>query len=118
MAAPRGMGPLETEVMEYLWMVGSGTPAQVREALGADLAYTTVMTILTRLWRKGLLDRQRSGRAYEYRPVESQAQHRARGMRSTLDQAPDREAVLSRFVDELSPGDARLLRRLLERGPG
>ncbi len=117
MTVPRPMGPLESEVMEYLWAVGSGIPSEVQAALGGDLAYTTVMTILTRLWKKGLLERERTGRAFTYRPVESQAEHRARGMRSTLDQASDREAVLSRFVDELSDRDARVLRRLLEAGP-
>ncbi|HEC10567.1 MAG TPA: BlaI/MecI/CopY family transcriptional regulator [Acidimicrobiales bacterium] len=117
MTKTRGMGPLEAEVMEYLWMVGTGTPAEVRTGLGADLAYTTVMTILTRLWKKGFLERERTGRSFTYRPVESQAEHRARGMRSTLDKASDREAVLSRFVDELSEGDTRTLRRLLESGP-
>lgn len=114
MAARRPMGALEDSVMAYLWSrTERATPAEVHAVVGRDLAYTTVMTILTRLWEKGLLERKRRGRAYAYRPVRSEADHRAEHMRTTLDRARDREAVLSSFVDGLSTSEARTLRRLL-----
>lgn len=70
------LGPLETLVMDALWERGSGTPREVAEALreGAPRAYTTIMTILGRLYAKGLLDRQRAGLAWRYRPRLSSAE--------------------------------------------
>jgi len=109
------MGSLEEAVMSYLWEVDEpATPAQVHSAIGDGLAYTTVMTILTRLWKKGRLTRERSGRAFAYMPVRSEADHKADGMHELLSKAADGEAVLSRFVDELAAGDAETLRRLLD----
>ena len=58
MAERRPMGALEAEVLDVLWRAdGPVTPADVRTAMGTDLAYTTVMTILVRLWEKGLTER-------------------------------------------------------------
>ncbi len=69
------MGSLEAAVLEQLWARPEGaTPAAVHDALGADLAYTTVMTILTRLWKKGLVDREPQGRSFAYRPLVSEAE--------------------------------------------
>lgn len=114
MAPRRPMGSLESEVLEQLWGSAEAlTPAQVQEALGADLAYTTVMTILTRLWKKGLVQRRRSGRAYAYTPVLGEADYLAERMQDELKRTPDRQAVLSRFVDALSDSDAAALRRVL-----
>lgn len=108
------MGELESEVLAALWAEDVGaTPGDMRERLGTDLAYTTVMTILTRLWKKGLVDRERVGRAYVYRPRMSAADLAATRMRAQLDQVGDREAALSRFVGSLSRRDERTLRRLL-----
>jgi predicted transcriptional regulator len=109
------MGSLETEVLDVLWDSPDAlTPAQVRERLGHDLAYTTVMTILSRLWHKGVLERSRVGRAYAYRPGATEAETRAERMRAELDRTTDRSAVLSRFVDALEPGEADALRRILD----
>ena len=114
MAARRGMGELESEVMARLWAAGKPvTPSQVRDALGSDLAYTTVMTILGRLWEKGLAQRERRGRAYAYWPSLSQEELTAQRMRTALDRAGNREKTLARFVDSLSSKDARSLRRIL-----
>ena len=67
MAERRPMGALEAEVLDVLWHAdGPVTPADVRTAMGTDLAYTTVMTILVRLWEKGLTERTKQGRAYAY----------------------------------------------------
>ena len=96
------------------------TPAQVRDSLGGDLAYTTVVTILSRLHAKGVLTRLRSGRAYSYTPVADEPGLAARRMRGVLDAEADREAVLARFVSGLSPADEQMLRRMLadQQDPG
>lgn len=116
MAVRRGMGELESDVMRQLWDAGHPiTPSQVREALGGGLAYTTVMTILGRLWEKGLAQRERQGRAYAYRPALSEAELTAKRMRAVLDRTNDREKSLARFVDQLSPKEACDLRQILRR---
>jgi predicted transcriptional regulator len=68
------LGPLETQVLELLW--GKGRAVTVRHLLPAfpELAYTTLMTTLDRLYRKGLLIRHRMGRAFSYEPRCSRAQ--------------------------------------------
>ena len=109
------MGSLETTVLEHLWATPSGaTPAEVHAALGTDLAYTTVMTILTRLWKKELVEREPHGRSFKYRPVVSEAELAARRMDRALQQSRDRRAALSQFVNGLSTKDERVLRKLLE----
>lgn len=114
MPARRGMGELEAEVMGRLWSAAVPlTPSQVRDELGGDLAYTTVMTILARLWEKGLAQRERQGRAYAYWPTITETELAAQRMRAALDRTADRENTLARFVDTLSRKDERALRRIL-----
>lgn len=109
------MGSLETEVLAALWAADRPlTPGDVHEAVGSDLAYTTVMTILTRLWKKGLLERERSGRAYVYAPKVSEADLAAARMHEHLARAGDPEAALSRFVGALSQRDEKALRKILD----
>jgi predicted transcriptional regulator len=113
--ARRARGALEAAVLEALLADGEAmTAGQVQEVVGGGLAYTTVMTILSRLHEKGALDRERVGRAYAYRPVSDEPGLAARRMRRVLDAEPDRDTVLARFVDDLAPSDEALLRRLLE----
>jgi predicted transcriptional regulator len=110
------MGELEAAVMDVLWDRGGWlTPGEVHETLSADrpLGYTTVMTILTRLWQKGRLERERDGRAYAYRPLLSREEHAATHMGKLLEATQDRPLALSRFVDALSPNDRAQLRRML-----
>jgi predicted transcriptional regulator len=110
------MGELEAAVMDVLWDRGGWlTPGEVHEALSADhkLAYTTVMTILVRLWQKGRVDRERDGRAYAYRPLKSREEHAAARMSELLTAARDRPLALSHFVDDLGPSDRAQLRRML-----
>jgi predicted transcriptional regulator len=110
----RGAGELAAEVLGILHAAGEPlSPADVRERLGGDLAYTTVVTILSRLHVKGMLDRERVGRAYRYTPVADEPGLAARRMASVLAAEPDREAVLSRFVSGLSDEDEHALRRML-----
>jgi predicted transcriptional regulator len=110
----RGAGELEAAVLEVLQRGGSAlSPGEVRELIGGDLAYTTVVTILSRLHAKGVLDRHKSGRAYLYAPVADSPGLAARRMARVLDEEADREAVLARFVSVLSDRDEELLRRML-----
>lgn len=110
----RAPGELESEVLAALWSAdGPLTAAQVNERLPGALAYTTVLTILSRLVDKGLVTRRKEGRGYAFAPARDEAAHTAGQMRSLLDHGSDREAVLSRFIDELSADDERLLQRLL-----
>jgi predicted transcriptional regulator len=109
------MGELEAEVLEVLWRAAAAqTPNDVLTALGANLAYTTIMTTLVRLYDKGLVDRVKVGRSYAYTAVVSEADLVATRMQQELDRSSDRLATMSRFVDGLTLAEARQLRRLLE----
>lgn len=111
----REMGELQAEVLAILWAEGRPcTPREVLDELGDDLAYTTIMNILLRLCDKGLVERERRGRAYAYRTLVTEAQLTAERMRLQLDRAGNREAALSQFVGSLAKRDARTLRRILE----
>lgn len=110
----RGRGELESGVLAALWAAERPLSArEVLERLPGDLAYTTVLTILSRLYDKGTLVRHPAGRGHAYTPVRDEASDTAVRMRSLLERGSDREAVLTRFVSELSQEDERLLHRLL-----
>ncbi|WP_119583757.1 BlaI/MecI/CopY family transcriptional regulator [Streptomyces europaeiscabiei] len=114
MTGRRARGELESGVLAALWAADEPmTARQVLERLPGDLAYTTVLTILSRLHDKGMLVRHPAGRGYAYAPVRDEASETAVRMHSLLERGSDREAVLSRFVSELSPEDEQLLHRLL-----
>ncbi|WP_086809267.1 BlaI/MecI/CopY family transcriptional regulator [Streptomyces reticuliscabiei] len=114
MTGRRARGELESGVLAALWAADEPlTARQVLERLPGDLAYTTVLTILSRLHDKGMLVRHPAGRGYAYAPVRDEASDTAVRMHSLLERGSDREAVLSRFVSELSPEDEQLLHRLL-----
>ncbi len=110
----RAAGELESAVLGVLHAASAPlSPGTVRERLGGDLAYTTVVTILSRLHAKGVLERARTGRAYLYAPVADEPGLAARRMATVLAAEPDREAVLARFVSGLSASDEQMLRRML-----
>ncbi|ATW47232.1 BlaI/MecI/CopY family transcriptional regulator [Streptomyces peucetius] len=110
----RGQGELEGQVLAALRAApGPVNTAWVQERLGGNLAYTTVITILTRLHTKGAVSRQRAGRSFEWTPTADEAGLAALRMRKMLDAEADREAVLASFVTALPPGDEQLLRELL-----
>ncbi|MFE0187200.1 BlaI/MecI/CopY family transcriptional regulator [Streptomyces sp. NPDC059008] len=112
----RGQGELEAQVLAALHHApGPASAAWVQERLGGDLAYTTVMTILSRLHAKQAVTRERSGRAYLWTPAADEAGLAALRMRRVLDGEPDRDAVLTSFVSALSAHDEQLLRTLLDR---
>lgn len=101
--------------MQVAWECGPVTGRQVAERLAdRGLAYTTWLTVLTRLERKGLLRRDRRGRAHTYTAVASREDHIAVLMRQALGEADDREAALQHFARSVSPAEAQALRRALE----
>ncbi|GHH44599.1 BlaI/MecI/CopY family transcriptional regulator [Streptomyces candidus] len=115
----RGQGELEGQVLAVLGTAaGPVTAAWVQERLGGGLAYTTVITILSRLYDKGAVTRSRAGRSFEWTPVADGAGLVALRMRKLLDREDDRDAVLSSFVSGLSTQDERLLRSLLAESGG
>ena len=113
----RQLGELEAVVMDRLW--DWGRPALVREVvedLRADrpLAYTTVMTVMENLYRKGRLRRQRDGRAWRYEPAGSRSGYTAALMSDALATSTDRRTALAHFVLAMSPRDAELLQQALD----
>ena len=108
------LGTLETEVMQRLW--SAGRPMAVREVLdelGRELAYTTAMTVLDNLHRKGLVGRTKRGRAYVYTPTKSREERTAELMGEVLADAGDRGTALLRFVEQMSSEEVAELRELL-----
>jgi predicted transcriptional regulator len=109
------IGPLEERVLELLWRSGERSVRDVREGLGDRLAYTTVMTTLDRLYKKGLLERRRSGRAYRYAPSTSREALAAGTLRGwlarLLPRSPARP-LLACFVDAVGEHDRTLLAEL------
>ena len=108
-SAPR-LGNLERSVMEQLWgstaqRPGGASVRDVLEALPADreLAYTTVMTVLDRLDKKGLVTRERDGRAWRYVPAGTLESLTAETIRASLDDTGDRRAALLHFLDGATP---------------
>jgi predicted transcriptional regulator len=97
---------------------GPVAAAWVQERLDGDLAYTTVVTILSRLLAKKAVTRQRAGRSFAWQAASDEAGLAALRMRRVLDGEVDREAVLTSFVTALSPDDEQLLRDLLNEATG
>ena len=121
-AERRAAGTLESEVLGILRAAaGPLTPGEVRDRLSGagqrELAYSTVVTTMSRLHAKGLLSRRQAGRGFCYAPVD-EASLVAGRMSHALGSGSDRDAVLSRFVSGLSGRDTELLRRLLDGTPG
>ncbi len=108
------LGSLEARVMAILWR---GEPLSVREValrLGGRLAYTTVMTTLDRLFKKGLLDRERDGNAFVYGAALSQDEYHRRLVEETVTAmlARSTDPVLAGFVDAAAAVDEAHLERL------
>jgi predicted transcriptional regulator len=101
--------------MELLWSDSPPSTAKaICEALGdRALAVTTVLTVLSRLESKGLVERRRDGRAHTYRPTASREDHVAALMREALGTVEDRDAALARFVGGASDQEVDALRRAL-----
>jgi predicted transcriptional regulator len=117
----RRFGELEAVIMERLWELGR--PVLVREMVEAlrperALAYTTVMTVMDNLHRKGWLRRERDGRAWRYEPTGSRSGYTAALMSDALATSTDRRTALAHFALQMSPQDAALLRDALDQALG
>lgn len=109
------LGDLERSVMSLLWEGDSPLSANdVRDQLGEDLAVTTVLTVLSRLEKKGLVRRERSSRPHRYTATASREEHTVEMLNEVLGTASDREAVLARFIGGISEDEAAALRRILK----
>jgi predicted transcriptional regulator len=104
--------------MGVLWSADEPlSAAEVQSALGGDLAYNTVHTILIRLHEKNLAERRKAGRGHVYWPVQDAATAAAEKMRAALAGRVDRQAVLQQFAASLDEADAAALRRSLSESP-
>jgi predicted transcriptional regulator len=115
------LGPLEQELLSALWMRGSATVRELLDAGGINLAYTTVMTTLDRLYKKQLLNRSAEGRAFRYSPryTQEELEKAAVGetVRQMLGSGEAAALPLSYLVEAVSEHDAGLLddlQRLLD----
>jgi predicted transcriptional regulator len=111
------LGTLELELMELLWSRGESSVRDVVPKLSRPLAYTTVMTTLDRLFKKGLLDRHKSDRAFLYSPHLSRQEWERQCAGSLVagflsGPSPSRELLLSCLLDAVGEHDARLLDEL------
>jgi predicted transcriptional regulator len=104
------LGDLETDVMEVMWASGRATVHDVHERLDAahrELAYTTVMTVMSRLADKGLLEKWKDGAAYVYVPAASKEEFTRRTVGTVLSELLDdfTAPVMSQFVDLMGEQD-------------
>ena len=113
--AQRRLGPLEWRVLESLWARSGAASVRDLQPAFPEIAYTTLMTTLDRLHRKGVLERRKDGRAFLYRPVSSREQMESglvtRALQPLLE-GQDPRPILSFFVEEVSRQDQRLLDEL------
>ncbi len=117
----RGFGDLETVVMHRVW--DHDRPVTVRmlfDELRQEraIAYTTVMTTMDNLHRKGWLARVKEGKAYRYTATASREEYSARLMREALADGGDTQAVLSHFVAEMGGEESDVLRAVVRRLAG
>lgn len=119
------LGELEAAIMRRVWIRGEATVRDVLEDLSADhriLAYTTVMTVMSRLESKRLLDRELAGKTYTYRPALSEqeflrqiAAQQVRGVIATFG-----DIAIAQFlseIDQLTPERRRMLEQLAKEDP-
>ena len=114
----RGFGDLETVIMDMVW--DHDSPVTVRDLVGElrqdrEIAYTTVMSTMDNLHRKGWLARVKDGKAYRYTATASREEYSARLMAEALADGGDTEAVLSHFVSRIDGQESDLLRAVMRR---
>ena len=114
----RGFGDLEAVVMHMAW--DHDGPVTVRELFDElrqerAIAYTTVMSTMDNLHRKGWLARAKEGKAYRYTPTASREEYSARLMREALADGGDAEVVLSHFVAQMGGAESEALRTVVRR---
>lgn len=113
----RGLGELESTIMDRLWSYRR--PASVRDVVedlrkDREIAYTTVMTVMDKLHKKGLLWRHPQGRAYLYEVVASKEAYTAELMRDSLATSGNQTATLVHFLERLTPEEAAALEAALK----
>jgi predicted transcriptional regulator len=113
------LGELERSVMDYIWSSDATVTAYDVQAELADksskaLAVTTVLTVLSRLEKKGFVRRERTSRPHGYVAVSTRNDHVASLMHEVLGSSSDRRAVLERFVGQTTPDEAAALRKMLD----
>lgn len=109
----REFGELEMAIMDVMWAATSPCVVrEVRERLryNRPVAYTTVMTVMDILYRKGVLQRAKHGRAWRYWPVEQREEHDARVMTEVLRSGGDEEVTMRRFLERVSEDELDRLR--------
>lgn len=121
--APRNrLGDLERAVIEHLWSTADDHPEgrtvrEVHDAIGLDrgLAYTTLMTVLDRMSKKSLVNRERDGRAWRYTPASSREELTSETMHHTLGElaGSERRSALLHFLDQSTPAELDELRAAL-----
>jgi predicted transcriptional regulator len=117
----RGFGDLEAVIMDRVW--AHAAPVTVRDLFDElqrerPIAYTTVMSTMDNLHRKGWLTRERDGKAYRYTAVASREENSARLMREAMAESGDTEAVLSHFVAQMDGTESAALRAVLDKLTG
>lgn len=112
------LGSLESQLMERIWARGEISVRDLHAELESRLAYTTIMTTLDRLFKKGLLNRRRAGKPYLYEAKLSENEYHERltqhffGM--VMHDGKNRGVILSGFVDAVSGTDQQMLEKLEE----
>ncbi|WP_405009701.1 BlaI/MecI/CopY family transcriptional regulator [Kitasatospora sp. NBC_01539] len=112
----RKLGDLEAQIMDRLWSWGrSATVREIVDDLNRQrtLAYTTVMTVADILHGKGMLRREKTGRAWLYEPTRSRESYTAALMEDALGSSSDRSSALAHFVERISPDEQEALRQAL-----
>lgn len=114
----RGFGDLEAVIMQLVW--DHGQEVTVRDLFDEmreerAIAYTTVMSTMDNLHRKGWLERVKDGKAYRYTPTASREEYSARLMSEALADGGNTEAVLSHFVAQMDGAESDVLREVVRR---
>ncbi|MDT5070962.1 MAG: hypothetical protein QOH82_282 [Mycobacterium sp.] len=114
----RGFGDLEAVVMDRAW--AHDAPVTVREvfdelAANRDIAYTTVMSTMDNLHRKGWLSREREGKAYRYWPTMTREERSAKLMRDAFHSGGDVDLVLNHFLEQMNAEESAKLRAALRK---
>ncbi len=108
----------ELDIMSVLWRAGSGTVAEVRDALATDLGYTSVLKMLQILEEKGLVRHEAEGRAYRYFAVVEPEEAGGDALRRIVDKIfqGSAEMALARLVSDrpLRPAEVKRLKALLD----
>ncbi len=117
----RGFGDLEAVIMDRVW--DRADPVSVREIFDElteerQIAYTTVLSTMDNLHRKSWLQRERTGKAYLYRPSMSREQRSAKLMREAFESGGDTDMVLAFFVEQMNDEESARLKTALRRTGG